>query len=145
MTTYEITYILKPELTNEEQEAMNKTITSHIEGLGGKMDNVQRTFSYARGGADENNLRKFAYPINKYRQGYYYTMVFDLEGASLKELEGKLDLENSILRYLVVKDFVALEEIDEEAELEKRAQEKVMKEMESKERRGRGGRRQTRR
>jgi small subunit ribosomal protein S6 len=137
MTTYEITYILKPELTNDEQESMNKTVTSYIEGLGGKVDNVQRTFSYARGGADENNLRKFAYPIKKYRQGYYYTMVFDLEGVNLKELEGKLDLENSILRYLVVKDFVALKEIDEATELEKRAQEKVIKEMEGKERKNR--------
>lgn len=137
--TYEITYILKPELTNEEQEAFNKTVSSHLESLGGKMDNVQRTFSYARGGADENNLRKFAYPIKKYRQGYYYTMVFDLAGDQLNAFEGLMDLETSVLRYLIVKDFQELPEIDEAAELEKKEQEKVMKEMEAKERRPRRG------
>lgn len=115
---YEITYILKPELTNDEQETVNKTVVSHIESLGGTAHQAERTFSVERGGTDENNLRKFAYPIKKYRQGFYYTNTFDLDGDSIEKLEKLLKREQSILRFLIVNDFEPLPSIEEVREQE---------------------------
>ena len=111
--TYEITYIVKPELTNEEQDALNQKVAGHIASLGGEAQSAERTFSVERGGTDENNLRKFAFPIKHYRQGYYYTVIFDLEANKLKELDVILQREAEILRFLVVKDFVELPAIEE--------------------------------
>ena len=108
---YEITYILKPELTLEEQSAVNSKLTDLIQSLEGSANVAERTFSTERGGTDENNLRKFAYPIKHYRQGYYYTTTFELAPAKLKELESNLKLESDILRFLIVKDFINLSEI----------------------------------
>jgi small subunit ribosomal protein S6 len=108
---YEITYILKPELTNEEQSELNSKIADLITSLEGKANSAERTFSAERGGTDENNLRKFAYPIKHYRQGYYYTTTFDLAPNKLKEFESTLQREANILRFLIVKDFINLSEI----------------------------------
>jgi small subunit ribosomal protein S6 len=115
---YEITYILKPELTNEEQSAVNSKITDLIQSLEGTVKATERTFSVERGGTDENNLRKFAYPIKHYRQGYYYTTTFELEPIRLKELDSTLQREADILRFLIVKDFLELSEIPVEAKPE---------------------------
>lgn len=115
---YEITYILKPELTLEEQSATNSKLTDLIQLSEGTVNAVERTFSVERGGTDENNLRKFAYPIKHYRQGYYYTTTFELAPSKLKELESTLQREADILRFLVVKDFINLSEIPAESKPE---------------------------
>lgn len=115
---YEITYILKPELTNEEQSAVNSKMADLIQSLEGTANPAERTFSVERGGTDENNLRKFAYPIKHYRQGYYYTSTFELAPAKLKDLESTLQREADILRFLIVKDFISLSEIPVEAKPE---------------------------
>lgn len=115
---YEITYILKPELTNEEQSAVNSKVADLIQSLEGTANPAERTFSVERGGTDENNLRKFAYPIKHYRQGYYYTSTFELAPAKLKDLESTLQREADILRFLIVKDFISLSEIPVEAKPE---------------------------
>ena len=115
---YEITYILKPELTLEEQSATNSKLTDLIQLSEGTVNAVERTFSVERGGTDENNLRKFAYPIKHYRQGYYYTTTFELEPTKLKDLESTLQREADILRFLVVKDFINLSEVPAESKPE---------------------------
>lgn len=115
---YEITYILKPELTNEEQSTVNSKMADLIQSLEGTANPPERTFSVERGGTDENNLRKFAYPIKHYRQGYYYTSTFELAPAKLKELESTLQREADILRFLIVKDFINLSEIPVESKPE---------------------------
>jgi small subunit ribosomal protein S6 len=115
---YEITYILKPELTLEEQSATNSKLTDLIQLSEGTVNAVERTFSVERGGTDENNLRKFAYPIKHYRQGYYYTTTFELEPTKLKDIESTLQREDDILRFLVVKDFINLSEIPAESKPE---------------------------
>lgn len=124
---YEITYILKPELTNEEQSELNSKIADLIASLDGKANTTERTFSVERGGTDENNLRKFAYPIKHYRQGYYYTTTFELAPARLKELDTALQREASILRFLIVKDFINLSEIPVEEKPEKAKEERAPK------------------
>lgn len=128
--TYEITYILKPELTTEEQGQVAQKLTDSISALGGTVQTVERTFSVERGGTDENNLRKFAFPINHYRQGYYYTMIFDLDATQLKELDTQLHREAEILRFLIVKDFVPLPPVEELTEEEASTQE-VLAELET--------------
>lgn len=124
---YEITYILKPELTNEEQSSINSKVADLIQSLEGSTNTTERTFSVERGGTDENNLRKFAYPIKHYRQGYYYTTTFELEPAKLKELGSTLEREPNILRFLIVKEFINLSEIPVEEKKDVSKEEKPLK------------------
>jgi len=109
--TYEVTYILKPELTNEEQEDVNSSIQQIIADLGGESQPAERAFSVDIGGTDEQNLRKFAYPIGNYRQGFYYAMQFDAPGEQLNTLEERLKKDSRILRHLVVSEFTPVDEL----------------------------------
>jgi len=110
---YEITYILKPELTTEEQTAIGDFISQRIIKLKGKAQKAVRTFSTERGGTDENNLRRFSYPIRHYRQGYYYSMIFDVKESTLAGLEKQLRQNEKILRFLIVKEFTPLTEVSD--------------------------------
>jgi len=126
---YEITYILKPELTNEEQDSKNLLVKSHIESLGGTVLSTERTFSVERGGTDENNLRMFAFPIKHYKQGYYYTSIFDLSGSKVKELDSILSREESILRFLIIKDFVALNPVEKVTPVAQESEDEIVEEI----------------
>jgi small subunit ribosomal protein S6 len=129
---YEITYILKPELTNEEQSAVNSKVADLIQSLEGTAKASERTFSVERGGTYENNLRKFAYPIKHYKEGYYYTTTFELEPTRLKELDSTLQREADILRFLIVKDFIELSEIPVEAKPEESKESEKVDKLEKK-------------
>ena len=47
--------------------------------------------------------KKLAYPIKHERKGYFFSIGFELESASLKKLEEKLKNIPEILRYQIVK------------------------------------------
>lgn len=109
--TYEVTYILKPELTSEEQAEANEAVRERISELGGTANSAERTFSVDIGGTDEQNLRKFAYPIGKYRQGFYYTVQFDLPGEAMQTLEQRLKKDSRLLRHLIVSEYTSLDTV----------------------------------
>ncbi|MBN1779177.1 MAG: 30S ribosomal protein S6 [Candidatus Buchananbacteria bacterium] len=52
----------------------------------------------------ENDLgkKKLAYPIKKFRQGYYLAVEFDAEPENIKPLETELHLSNDILREMII-------------------------------------------
>ena len=54
--------------------------------------------------------KKFAYPIKHEYYGYYGLYEFDLERASIAEINNKLRLDNDIVRFLIVKKEVKSEE-----------------------------------
>lgn len=87
MRTYEITYIT---LTEEGSNA-----ESIRETLGTHKATIVSVNPWA-------GRRKFAYPINKQDQGFYTTVVFDAEPATLKAIDKELRMNESILRTLIV-------------------------------------------
>lgn len=81
---YEITFI-----TKEEKNSEVKTI---LESMGGKI--LGERFL---------GRKKFAYPINKEIAGFYQCLDFAIDPEKFLELNSKLVLEKSILRYLIIK------------------------------------------
>ena len=47
--------------------------------------------------------RKLAYMIDKKSTGFYVLTKFDIDGTQLVELEKKLNINESIMRYIIVK------------------------------------------
>lgn len=91
MKNYELTYLISPELSEEEVKVFHKKITSLIQEEGGILD-------------EENSplKKKLAYPIKKQFQAYLATLNFQLNPGSVVILEKKLKSENQILRYLIL-------------------------------------------
>jgi len=97
---YEIAYFFNPEIKEEEVQNVNiqkvKDLISEFSGEIAKERPVQK--------------KKLAYPIKKAKQGYFGSMLFNLDPSNLKALDKKLKLDESIMRYLIIsvdKDYLA--------------------------------------
>ncbi len=95
MRTYELLYIVRPDLDDEARASLIARIQGTIESMGGKVDGVIQTEPWGR--------RRLAYPINHFEEGYYVLCNFSLEAAKLPELERTLKLTDGILRYLLTR------------------------------------------
>ena len=92
MKSYELTYLISSELSEEEAIQLQAKITSFIlqeeEGI-----LVKEKLPFKK---------KLAYPVKKQSQAYITVINFQLPSEKLIDLEKKLKLENQILRYLIL-------------------------------------------
>lgn len=89
---YEILYIVRPELDEEQLQAAMATVNQLIESLGGA---VQKTDVWGR--------RRLAYEVRHLREGQYVLTDFQIDPARVPELEGTLKISDTVFRHLVVR------------------------------------------
>lgn len=93
MKNYEIMFILSTQLTDEEKQAKVK----FVEEILAKSEAAEiKTEVWGE--------RKLAYPIDKKENGYYVLTTFQIDGIKLAEVEARLNIEDSILKYMIVKN-----------------------------------------
>ena len=93
MKNYEIMFILSTQLTDEEKQA--------------KVKFVEETLAKSEAAEIKTEVwgeRKLAYPIKKKENGYYVLTTFQIDGIKLTEVEARLNIEESILKYMIVKN-----------------------------------------
>lgn len=91
MRTYESTFILSPQADDAAFDQQIKAITDLIGNNDGKI--IQE---------DRWGVRRMAFPIQKFTQGYYTRLVFEGTNKVLSELERFYKLEEPYIRYLTV-------------------------------------------
>jgi small subunit ribosomal protein S6 len=89
---YEILFVVRPDLDEDQVAAATKSVDTLIEGLGGK---TKKTDAWGR--------RKLAYEVKHLREGHYILTDFELETERVPELEGTLKISETVFRYLVVR------------------------------------------
>jgi small subunit ribosomal protein S6 len=132
MRRYETIFIIRPNVAEDEIEAIAAKTTSIIEGDGGTIFRV-----------DKWGLKKLAYLIKKESQGYYVFVDYAGIPASVAEIERVYRIDDRILKYLTVKiaetcnpeavkeqlaqaeQIRSSEEVDREEESETRAEEEA--------------------
>ncbi len=92
MRKYEMMYIIDS-VTTEEQKA---EVMAYVENAL-KVAGVQELVTEKWGD------RKLAYPINKKSTGFYVLTTFQAEGTNLTEVETKLNINENMMRYIIVK------------------------------------------
>ena len=93
MRNYEIMFILSTQLTDEEKQA--------------GVTFVENTLTAARATEVKTEIwgdRKLAYPIKKKENGYYVLTTFQADGTRFTEIEAKLNINESLLKYMIVKN-----------------------------------------
>ena len=93
MRNYEIMFILSTQLTDEEKQAGVKLVEDHLASAGAVEIKTEVW-----------GERKLAYPIKKKENGYYVLTLFQMDGTGLTEVEAKLNITESILKYMIVKN-----------------------------------------
>jgi small subunit ribosomal protein S6 len=91
MRTYEVLFILSPQVPEEEGTTLINDFKGIGESTGATLINEE---PWGR--------RRLAYPIEKFNEGIYHLFVFNSDGA-LSELDRKMKNSDRILRHLIVR------------------------------------------
>ncbi len=91
MRTYETTFILGPQADEATFDRQVKAVSDLISNHRGIIHKEERI-----------GIRRLAYPIKKYTQGYYTRFIYDADNSVLTELERFFKLEEPYIRYLTV-------------------------------------------
>ncbi len=92
MRSYELVFIVNPELEEDDLTAVRERVEGLIERSGGKVTKVEPW-----------GLRRLAYPMQKQWEGQYVLMQLEIEPQGVAELERDLGLVEPILRHLIVR------------------------------------------
>ncbi|MGI6584181.1 MAG: 30S ribosomal protein S6 [bacterium] len=99
--------ILNPELSEEETEGTLQRLQDIIREGEGEVSNL-----------DKWGKRRLAYEVKKFREGYYAVLNFKAAPAVAAELERIIKITDNIIRYLLIRDERAeqeVEKVEEEA------------------------------
>ncbi len=91
MPSYELTYVLRS-LDDAALTAVNERIANAIATSGGQV--------LAR---NDWGKRRLAYPIKKLNEGHYVALQVNLPPQAVRPIERALQLNDDVLRYLVVR------------------------------------------
>ena len=106
MNKYELTLVMNGKLEEEEKAAALEKAQGYITRFNGTVTNV-----------DDWGKKRFAYDIQKMKEGFYYFIKFESEDASTpNELEASLRIFEPVVRYLIVRDEVVEQPAQEAAE-----------------------------
>ena len=92
MRGYELIFIVRPELDQDDLTAVMERVTGLIDRNSGKVSRVEPW-----------GLRRLAYPIEKQWEGQYVLMELELEPQGVAGLERDLGLVEPVMRHLIVR------------------------------------------
>lgn len=91
MKKYEVMYIVRPNLSEDELAAVVKKFNDVLTTKTSKVVNVT-----------EMGQRELAYEIKKYRSGYYYVLEVEAEtDEAIKEFDRLALISGDIIRHLI--------------------------------------------
>ncbi len=93
MNKYEIMFIVKADIAEEEVANIVKSFESIITDMGGKILNSK-----------DLGQKKLAYEIEKQVRGYYHLLNVECESKAVKEFDRKALIDERILRHLIIKE-----------------------------------------
>ncbi len=94
MKRYELMTISKLGLTEDGARSLSNNVKDSISGFNGKV-------------LDDNfwGKRKFAYAINKDKEGFYNVISLEMDPVNMPKFKEKLNLIEGLVRYLItIKD-----------------------------------------
>ncbi len=92
MRIYEELFIVRPNATEEEIDQAVEQIRQVVTGAGGTIDKVEKW-----------GVRKLAYRVRKYEDGYYVLVQFSAPPDAVTEIERRLRVSDTVIKYLTVR------------------------------------------
>lgn len=92
MPQYELVFVVRPELEEEPLAALVNKVSQTISDLQGQVQQIEPW-----------GKRKLAYPIKKYREGFYYLMLIELPASAVRSLDRTLRFTEDVIRHLIVR------------------------------------------
>jgi small subunit ribosomal protein S6 len=90
--TYELMFIVRPDMTEEDLDKLISTLHSVVPPAGGSVVKV-----------DKMGKRRLAYTVRRFHDGIYVLMVVEGGGAVMHELERRLRVTEPVIKFLTVR------------------------------------------
>jgi len=90
--TYEVMFIVRPDLAEEETERVISTVESSATAAGSTVKNAERM-----------GKRRLAYKVRKFQDGVYVLLTIEGPGSALAELERRLRVTEPVIKYITVR------------------------------------------
>ena len=90
--TYELTFIVRPDMIEEDQDKLISTLESNVTSTGGTVKNVEKM-----------GKRRLAYTVRTFRDGVYILLTVEGGGAVIHELERRLRVTEPVIKFLTVR------------------------------------------
>src|SRR3989449_1237577 len=90
--TYELMFIVRPDMTDEDLDKLIATLGSTLPPAGGSVKSVEKM-----------GKRRLAYTVRKFHDGVYILMTVEGGGAVIHELERRLRVTEPVIKFLTVR------------------------------------------
>ncbi len=92
MRIYEELFIVKPDLAEAEVDPLVEQLTQIVAKGGGSVDKTEKW-----------GVRKLAYRVLKYNEGFYVLLQFTAGPDTVKEIERRLRVADSVMKFITVR------------------------------------------
>jgi small subunit ribosomal protein S6 len=92
MAKYELMLIVRPDVAEEEVDKLLAQMEGVVTAGGGKVEKVEKM-----------GRRRLAYRVRKQREGFYVLLAFESGGAAVRELERRLKVIDSVIKYMTIR------------------------------------------
>jgi small subunit ribosomal protein S6 len=90
--TYELMFIVRPDMTEEDQDKLIGNLEGQVGTAGGTVKSVERM-----------GKRRLAYMVRRFQDGIYVLMVLEGDGAMVKEVERRLRVTEPVIKFITVR------------------------------------------
>src|SRR5450755_3581622 len=89
---YEVMFIVRPDVAEEDADKLIAGFTATVTGGGGAVKTVEKM-----------GRRKLAYMVRKFNDGNYVLMTIEAGGAVVLELERRLRVSEPVIKFITVR------------------------------------------
>ena len=93
--SYEIMYILRPDLEDADVDKSIETFSGYITSGGGTVKNSLADQKMGR--------RRLAYTVNKFNDGIYILLIVDSPASLIAEIERRLRVTEQVIKFITVR------------------------------------------
>ena len=90
--TYELMFIVRPDMADEDLDRLISTLESQVSTAGGAVKSVERM-----------GKRRLAYVVRKFQDGMYILFTIEGSGAVVSELERRLRVTEPVIKFITVR------------------------------------------
>ena len=89
---YEVMFIVRPDLTEEDLDKLVSALENHATGAGATVKN-----------AEKMGKRRLAYDVKKFSEGQYVLFTLQADGKAVHELERRLRVTEQVIKFITVR------------------------------------------
>lgn len=92
MAEYELVYIVRPDIEEENLETVISKVSRAVTSVGGQVSQVERW-----------GKRRLAYRLRKFQEGIFLVSHLQLQSAQVQEVDRAMRLGEEILRHSIIR------------------------------------------